>query len=233
MRPPHEISLWSTPLKESERERIVDRLKQGPGQVLANLAIELRTLLYILDTNVENIRPVLESMLSELEVGLAELQEIVEELYPSMTFRELGLIPWLREIAQRYEQQYHLDVQVEVAPSVERSLPPRLANVFYRVTQEALRNVAQHANAQHVVIRVSEDPHEWRLEVEDDGEGVSEEQLVKIYSSLQAKQTFGLPIMHDLARSVGGELVVLTRSPRGTLVRLRVPHREEAPTSEV
>ncbi len=228
MQPPRALPLWSTPLKESERERIVDRLKQGPGQVLANLAIELRTLLYILDANVENVRPVLESMLAELEVGLAELQEIVEELYPSMTFRELGLVPWLREIAKRYEEQYHLHVDVQVEPSIGKTLPPQVANVFYRVTQEALRNVAQHANAQHVVIRVTGEPSGWYLDIEDDGEGLSEEQLLKIYSTLQAKQTFGLSVMHDLAQSVGGELVILTRSPRGTLVRLRVPRSQEA-----
>jgi len=210
-------------LKETERERIADRLKQGPGQVLANLAIELRTLLYILDTNVENIRPLLEGMLSELELGLSELQDIIEELYPSITFRELGLVPWLKEIAHRYETQYNLRVNLQVDEDVVDALPPPVTNVFYRVTQEAMRNVAQHANAHQVLIQIYSDPSAWLLEVEDDGEGVTAERLMEIYSSLQAKKTFGLPIMHELAQSVGGELRVLTRSPKGTLVRLKVP----------
>ncbi len=221
-RPP----VGGTPLEMRERQRIVDRLRDGPGQVLANLTMELRSLLYVLDTEGQDIRPMLEDMLQELEAGLSDLQAIVEELYPPMTFRELGLVAWLQEIAERYEKQYPLQVRVE-APENTTSLPPEVENIFYRVTQEALRNVIQHANATSITIAIRQTPDSWRLEISDDGQGVDLDALADRYMELNVKETFGLTLMQQLAEAVGGSLSLLRRSPSGTIVRLEVPRARE------
>jgi len=212
-------------LEQRERQRIVDRLKDGPGQVLANLAMELRSLLYVLDADVQDMRPVLENMLQELEGGLSDLQEIVEELYPPVTFRELGLAPWLKETARRFQAQHGVKVRVEIQSGTS-VLPPEVESIFYRVTQEALRNVVQHADASEVTIRVQVTPLMWRLEIIDNGRGVDEETLTHRYAAVSGKETFGLTMMQQLAEAVGGMLTLIRGIPQGTIVRLELPRYE-------
>ncbi len=225
---------WSRPhrnmeaivLQERERHRIADRLRDGPAQVLANLVMEMRSLLYLLDgetLDMDAVRPALEKMLQEMEDGLYDLRKIIEDLRPPFLFRELGLIPWLENLALQYREEHHLEVDLQVAPDLD-PISEDVESVLRRVIQEALRNVIQHARAGKVVIRLYRDEADRLvLDVEDDGLGLDIQRAYNAYTDLQTKGTFGLLMMEEWARLVNGHLKISGHAGKGTLVRLQIP----------
>jgi two-component system sensor histidine kinase UhpB len=79
-----------------------------------------------------------------------------------------------------------------------------------------LTNVARHANATHVDVRLLQQPDGIVLEVHDNGRGATEDQLA-------APESLGVRGMRERALLLGGELVINGRSGRGTSVRVRIP----------
>jgi len=231
---PH-TRVWSRPrwnmeaivLQERERHRIADRLRDGPAQVLANVVMEMRSLLYLMGGetfDIESIRPALENMLQEMEEGLYDLRRIIEDLHPPFLFRELGLIPWLENLAVQYRDEHDLEMVVQVADGLD-PLSEEVESVLRRVIQEAVRNVIQHARATKVVVRLYQDDEERLvLEVEDNGLGLDIQRAYRKYTALQTKETFGLLMMEEWARLVNGHLKILSRTGEGTLVRLQIPY---------
>jgi len=90
------------------------------------------------------------------------------------------------------------------------------ATVLFRIFQEALMNVAQHARASEVRVRLVREPSRLLFEVSDDGCGISEEQSAD-------PQTPGLLGMHERAHLLGGKLTLFQNIPAGTTVRLTFP----------
>ena len=210
-------------LQERERHRIADKLRDGPAQLLANLAMELRSLLYLLDDDIHSVRGALESMLHETEEGLAELREIIEDLYPPFLFRELGLLAWLKDFSERYSERYGLDIVVD-APETLGRMASSVESVLLRVIQESMRNVLKHANATQVVIRLRRDGNRAVLEIQDNGQGLDPAEVSYTYTAVQARETFGFPMMKQWAEMVNGELRVQSAPNKGTLVRLVIPN---------
>ncbi len=209
-------------MEDQERHRIADRLRGGPAQVLANLVVELRSLLQVRGDTLGDLRPALENVLQEAEGGLQELREIIEDLGAPLLFRELGFLPWLHDFAHRSAQTAGLDVSVDVPPDLPR-MHPEVEGVLLRIVQEAVRNVVKHARATEVAVRLREEDEDLILEIEDNGQGVDLERVSRMYTDLQPKATFGLAMMKQWAARVNGELSVHRRPGGGTVVRLLVP----------
>jgi signal transduction histidine kinase len=96
------------------------------------------------------------------------------------------------------------------------------ATAVFRIFQETLTNVARHANATEVNVRLAEKNGNLTLEVHDNGEGVSEEQLT-------SGSSLGILGMRERALLLGGELTIAGALGAGTTVRVRIP--ETHPTS--
>lgn len=205
--------------------RIADRLRQGPGQVLANVLVELRTLLALPTLSDEQVRSLLTALASELEAGYWELQEIVEELRPPFLLREVGFAAWLEAVAERYAERYGLQVHLHVNGVDEFPMSQRVA--LARVVQESLRNVREHARATEIHVRVYREGSEVILEVEDNGRGVDVRALNGRYREIHPKDTFGLPMMHYWLGRIGGSLTVHSRPEGGTVVRAAMPYLGE------
>ena len=100
--------------------------------------------------------------------------------------------------------------------SEDIAVPDDLASAAFRILQEALTNVARHAAARRVNIRLRRKPGLLQLEVVDDGIGISA-------ARLQGTASLGLVGMRERALACGGELVVARRPGGGTEVLLRAP----------
>lgn len=95
------------------------------------------------------------------------------------------------------------------------------STALFRVLQEALTNVARHANATHVEVKLEIDGDELRLEVRDDGRGVTPEHA-------HGSHSLGLLGVRERARRLGGFAVIAGDPGKGTLVRVSVPFRGRA-----
>ena len=97
-------------------------------------------------------------------------------------------------------------------------VPPPVAAVAVRVLSEALANAERHAGATHVTVALTGDERELLVVVEDDGCGIPPNTVAEPGSG-----HFGLMLMHERTRSVGGELAVGPRDAGGTRVAARLP----------
>jgi signal transduction histidine kinase len=95
-------------------------------------------------------------------------------------------------------------------------LPRDLATAVFRILQEALTNVCRHAEASRVVVRLSELDGRLRLQVHDDGKGISPQ-------ALASPKSLGLLGMHERVRRLGGWLHVGGEPGRGTQLIVDVP----------
>jgi signal transduction histidine kinase len=102
---------------------------------------------------------------------------------------------------------------------VDARLDVEARHALYRVVQQALDNVAAHAEASRVTITVTPADRGVRFAVIDDGQGFSEQQRV----SAQDKGSFGLKSMHARVTSVGGELTAHSSPGSGTQIRGWLP----------
>ncbi len=149
----------------------------------------------------------LESALQLNRETQQELKQIIDELRPA-ELEGKGLAQALREYAVRGQQ--HSGTEVKVTISDERPLPLDLEQALYRVAQEALSNVARHAEAESVAISLNMAPERVSLIVADNGRGFE--------SAAVTASSLGLASMKQRLESVGGTLRVESRLAVGTSV---------------
>ena len=199
--------------REEERQRLSRRLHDDLGQRLAALQLDLGALrTQALVAGGAGWAEEIDRAGHRLAQAIAAVREVADEWRP-VALDDIGLNEALDALARRSAQRMGIEVTLrcdEQAPPVT----PRLAAVLYRCVQEALRNVAHHAQATDVAIEVFCDDAQVRLEVQDNGIGPPARPLP------EAGALRGLAVR---IRSLGGELR-LDRTPgSGARLRVRVP----------
>ncbi len=172
-------SLAETRLRENiaiaERERgrwareLHDETLQGLGALRVRLAAALRM------GEPERMDEAVRAAVLQIEDEIANLRSLITELRPA-ALDELGLGAAIESLAENHAAASDLDVNVDLALAREDGVAPRrldreLESAIYRVIQEALTNVAKHAEAETVWIEVAEDSNSILIVVRDDGRG--------------------------------------------------------------
>jgi Signal transduction histidine kinase len=145
------------------------------------------------------------------------LRHLSHELHPG-ALEHLGLLEALRERCDDFRQESGLSVQLDVAEAW-RDVSDALALCLYRVAQEALRNVATHAKAQHVTISLEQLNGHVMMHVADDGSGF--DPTVK-----SRRLGLGLVSLNERVHVLGGTLDVTTARGAGTRVAVTLPTGE-------
>ena len=187
---------------ESERRRWARELHDETLQGLAALKVLLG-------------RGAVDDALEHLTAEIANLRAIITDLRPA-TLDELGLVPALMSLVERTKSRAGLEVRTNLAEleGADR-LPPEIETTVYRVVQEALTNVAKHAEAEAVDLRLGIGNGGVDIEVRDDGRGFDPESVTS---------GFGLLGMRERVDLAGGSLDV-GRDDGQTVVRAHVPVR--------
>jgi signal transduction histidine kinase len=198
---------------EEERARISREIHDELGQDLTALNMGL----YRLERgaagrDAEAARQV--AGLRELTAGTLEsVRRISRELRPPI-LDELGFSAAVAWLVRTFAQSS--GIAVELKPGRPPALPPEAATALYRVLQEALTNVARHAGAKKVLVRLRLERGVLTMLVKDDGRGVTPE-------ALESPDSFGLTGMRERMRAAGGELDISAHSQGGTAVTARLP----------
>ena len=188
--------------QEEERRRIARELHDEAGQALTAAKIQLD-----LEGRTEA---------SGLVARALEQVRDLSELLRPRALDDLGLTPAMRALADDFGRRTRIDVRIDAED--DAAWAPDLALVLYRVTQEALTNVARHSGAAHAWVRLTRDAHETRLVIEDDGHGADGD----------PRPHLGLLGMRERVSSVGGELRLGRAESGGLRVEARLPVRESA-----
>lgn len=198
--------------QEEERRRIAREIHDDLGQQLALLEIEVVQLRRRFEL-LEPVRTEFDRLRNRLTALSDEVRKFSHRLHPSV-LEDVGLEAALRDLIQQFEQAHGMAVRL--VNELPRRLPLQVANAFYRIAQEALRNVSKHAPNALVRINLSQIGDGLRLTIHDDGPGFSPE-------SVRAKGGLGLVSMQERARLIGGMFVVRSAPSQGTEIEVTVP----------
>jgi two-component system, NarL family, sensor kinase len=195
---------------DRERRRLASSLHNGPVQAVAGLA-------WRLDAAARQAGPPLSGTLeqgaTDARDTLREMRTLLVSLHPP-SLRRVGLEAALQDSAASLRGD---GVAVDV--DLEADLAPDAQALVYRVADEALRNIRQHANAHSVQVRVRGDDGRVRLSVQDDGGGFGPADL----AGRRSDGHRGLALLEDLAADAGGRLTVDSAPGRGTRLELEAP----------
>jgi signal transduction histidine kinase len=199
----------ATTAQEEERQRIARELHDGVGPTLASLNLRLRTVRKVLAQDDHRAAAELEELAELAQTCIRDIRRLIHDLRP-VVLDELGLVPALREYAGRYQAEHGVEV-VLLLPMSEERLLTATETALFRLAQEALANVAKHAQAQRVEIEVKYSEDWVTLRVTDDGLGFDP---LASYSA----EHLGLWSMRERAEQMGGRFEIHSEPGTGTEV---------------
>jgi PAS domain S-box-containing protein len=210
--------------QEMERRRIARELHDEIGQALTAVKINLQAIRQAPESSTHTSR--VEECIPMVERALRQVRDLSLDLRPSL-LDDLGLVPALRWFVDRQARQTGITARFK-ADSVER-LSPEVEIVCFRIVQEALTNVARHAQAQNVEVKLTYKNGELELSVQDDGRGFDVAATMKCAGQ---QESLGLLGMQERTSLAGGQIDVDSEPGRGTTIRARFPIAHPRPSGE-
>lgn len=214
-------------LQEEERQRMAHALMSGPGQILANTLMEVEYALPLLEKNPQVVHSGLKALRNELREGLAQLKDLVAELQPPL-LDEMGLGTGMQQYISKFGERTGLHVECEGCAEFHARYPRTIELALFRVLQDALSNVAAHAKATHVHVKLTRSENYVRLEIQDNGRGFAP----RVPRSTQKRQ-LGLITMRDRVELLGGQMKLFSEAGRGVRVLVTIPYHGHASDSNL
>lgn len=207
-------------VREEERTGIAREIHDELGQALTGLKMDIAWMKRRLPRDQEMMEQCT-SIIERIDATMNTVRRIATELRPSV-LDQLGLAAALEWQGQEFGARTGIAVTMDLAIDGD-AIDDDLGSAAFRILQESLTNVARHAGASCVRIRLRQTPAMLTLDVSDDGVGIASERL-------DGSASLGLVGMRERALACGGELSILGSPGRGTTVSLRVPlARGESP----
>ena len=194
-----------------ERNRLSRELHDTVAHTLSALAVQIDALMAIWEPIPDKAEEMLEKMLETTRRGLEETRRSLKDLRAA-PLEEMGLALAIAAQAKDFSARNELSLILDV-PEEINSLPQEIEHGFYRVAQEALENVIQHAGAKQVQVKLAQDGESLVLIVADDGRGFDT-------GGETAGHQLGVQGMYERAELIGAELDVSSEVDKGTIVRL-------------
>jgi PAS domain S-box-containing protein len=203
----------SAGVREQEKSRIARELHDELAQSLTALKMDTIWMRDHLRADPAAIESKLGDMLAMLDTAVASTRRIAADLRP-LVLDDLGLVPAIEWAAQTFSQRTGVACELDVDERLELQEP--YATAVFRIVQESLANVAKHARAGHVKVRVAREGDDMVLRVADDGAGFRT-------SDPRKPQSLGLAGLRERAHLLRGSVEIDSEPGRGTVVEARIP----------
>jgi signal transduction histidine kinase len=204
-------------LQEIERRELARELHDRVGQSLTALGINMAILRQTLSGNDAGIMSRLEDSAALVESSMQSIENVLSDLRPPM-LDDYGLPSTLEWYARQFSARTGISVAVRTGePYVRSAAEVELA--LFRISQEALNNVAKHASASKVEILLQSSGSQSLMSVVDNGVGPGD-----METRLDSRrQGLGMVTMKERAQAVGGEVRIEPLPVRGTRLSARIP----------
>lgn len=190
-----------------ERQRLARELHDAVTQTLFSVSLIAEVLPRLWERNPAIAQQRLGELRQLTRSALAEMRTLLMELRPDALL-EASLADLIRQLADAMVGRAQVPVSVTIED--QSTLPSEVRVAFYRIAQEALNNIAKHANARHATVRLRCRPGSAVLHIIDDGCGFDMERVTA--------EHLGLKIMRERAAAVGAEAHITSRPGHGTEV---------------
>ncbi|MEO6028760.1 MAG: PAS domain S-box protein [Candidatus Binatia bacterium] len=202
--------------QETERRHVARELHDEIGQALTALKLNLQALGN--EPATDGGRAMLDESIAIADQALQQTRDLSLNLRPAL-LDDLGLIPALRWYLDRQGRRAGFATEFE-ANEVGDAVPSDVATTCFRIAQEALTNVARHAQATKVSMALSRRGTGLELVVRDSGRGFDRERAA---ATAERGGSLGILSMGERAALVGGTLTIDSAVGRGTVIRLHLP----------
>jgi PAS domain S-box-containing protein len=203
--------------REKERLRLARDLHDGPMQDLSTIIYQLSTLAQ--KQTDEHLATVLAVSAAQIEKVNGKLRTFARDLRPPV-LTSFGLLAALEDHVIRFQRQ-HETIKVTLDLPDQDEIADEIQSVaLYRICEQALHNIAQHARATSVRVALFYGAEQIVLEVEDNGQGF---EVPAHWVVLVRDGHMGLAGMVERAEDAGGRLEVISKTGHGTLVRVQIP----------
>lgn len=214
----HEMQALTQQLLQSkeEQQQVISReLHDNIAQVLAAAAVRISL---AKDGNIPAwLRQELLDLRNQLTAALADVRTLARELRPAL-FDHFGFAAALEKHADAFRERTGMNLQVDLEPVAIDFLATDELTHLFRLTQEALQNVEEHAAAEHAWIRLVRNNGHIVLEIGDNGCSFDAERVTEA----QADGHLGLLGMRERAELLGGQFLLEAKPGQGTTIRVQL-----------
>jgi len=200
-------------IREEERVEIARDIHDDLGQQLTAVQIALFRLAKQWKHEVE-LEKQLQGITDMTAQVIKSIRRISTQLRPAV-LDDIGLVEAMKWQTEEFQKRFSIPVTAFFS-AIPDTLQQDIAVALFRIYQETLTNIARHAEATHVQVRLTSDDRQLMLEVQDDGKGVDEEMI-------GSKRTLGLLGMQERALMIGGEFIFSSTPAKGTSIKILIP----------
>jgi PAS domain S-box-containing protein len=200
--------------REDERRRIAIEIHDRLGQALTGIKLDVAWLERRLTPDDDALHQRAQGTLRHIDAAIESVKRIGAELRPAV-LDTLGLTAAIEWQADEFTQRTGISCHLEL-PARPPVVDDARSTALFRVVQEALTNVARHASARRVDIRLEQENGHLVLEVADDGKGLGDGQTT-------GPRSLGIAGMRERLGMHGGRLRIASRQPCGVVLEARMP----------
>jgi two-component system sensor histidine kinase UhpB len=208
------LAVYLQTAREEERVRIAREIHDELGQMLTALKMDTVLLEGQLAAEIPAARAKLESMKATLDLTIFSVKRIAKELRPIL-LDHFGLMAAIEVYLKEFAQRTGIECRAVLQPDGV-VLARDLSISVFRVCQEALTNIARHAQASRARVRMSEGPGMLCLTIADNGRGIT-------LREISDRSSLGLIGIRERVRPFGGDFRIRGIRGRGTILSVRIP----------
>lgn len=210
------LSVYLQTVREEERTRIAREVHDELGQALTSCKLDLSWLASKLPKDLKALSEKTQALLAHIDSTINTVRRIATELRPGV-LDHLGLVAALEWQANEFQNR--TGIKCDVRARVREPLPDAdLSTTFFRIFQETLTNIIRHAGATQVQVQLTETDHQLRLEVQDNGRGITR-------AEVSNARSMGLLGMRERAALLGGTFKIgAMPHGHGTRVVVSIPN---------
>jgi PAS domain S-box-containing protein len=200
-------------VQENERRRISREIHDSLGQSLSAIKFKIENITHQMQES--SYKEMLGPLLPIIQESIEESRRIQMDLRPSI-LDDLGIIATLTWFTREFQKIYfniRVDKEIEIA---ENEMPDTLKTVIYRISQEALNNIAKHSQADSVRLSLKKAADRIELTIQDNGKGFDPEITL---ATDRPRKGLGLTSMRERAELSGGTFAVESTPGKGTIIK--------------
>lgn len=205
--------------QEEERKHISHELHDEISQILTGINVRLATLKLEVTANNGSLKRKIINTQRLVEKSVEAVHRFARELRPAM-LDDLGLVPALITFMKDFGKRTGIRINFTsmTADKIEQ-LDSLKRTVLYRVAQEALTNVAKHAQASRIKLSIQIQDNAIAMEVNDNGISFDVNKAL----DLRRRKRLGIIGMRERVEMVGGTFAIESAPDQGTTIHVRIP----------
>ncbi|MGC9325843.1 MAG: GAF domain-containing sensor histidine kinase [Desulfomonilia bacterium] len=208
-------------IQEKERKKISADVHDTIAQALSGIGYKALLCQEIANRDLPGLNHELNRLTEDINKALKQSRQLIQMLRPPV-LDEIGIIPALKNLINSFSKEVEMDIRYSLPREI--TINPDKGISLYRILQESLQNIKKHSSAKSVCVYLRiNDKKEISLDVIDDGKGfdITRKKASKIH------QGFGLLIMRERAKDMGGKIRIESRNGEGCKIHLTIPRLDD------